>query len=149
MTAPQVLELGAGGNQNANLTLLSFNGQSVSATIVPSPPQVGQPATLTIQATQETVGTDGVIRGSALPGANISVIAAGNVVLAGTNPGTTGSGGQLVLSLDCSSVGPVGLTATVDGLNSYPLTVPDCAVPIPTVTIPGTIFAPSTTSSVP
>jgi hypothetical protein len=149
MTAPQVVELGAGTNQNVNLTLMSFNGESVSASVIPDPPQVGDPATLTIQAEEETVGTDGVVRGAPLAGASIDVVAAGNVILAGANPGTTDNTGALDLSLDCSSVGPVGLTATVNGLNSYSLAIPDCAATVPTfpvITSPTTVFAPTTTT---
>ncbi len=147
MTTPQIVLLGAGANQSIPLAVLSFNGQNVNATVAPSPPQVGGVATLTIGVVQETVGTDGVVRASALPGANVYVTAAGNVVLAGTNPGTTDASGELSLALECSSVGPVGLTATVNGVASFPLTVADCSETISTITTPSTVS--TTTSSLP
>jgi Carboxypeptidase regulatory-like domain len=147
LTTPTVLLLGAGQTMQVSLTLMSYNGQSVSATISPSPPEVGQVATLIVEATQQAVGNDGIVRATALPGANIFVSAAGDVVLAGTNPGTSNAAGQMQLALGCSSVGPVGLSATLDGLNTFALTVPDCSVFVAPITIPTTIPAP--TSSVP
>ncbi len=146
LTAPQILLLGAKDNQNLTLTLMSYSGQNLTAAVAPSPPLVGQVTRLVIQATQQTVGGDGVVRGAPLPGVSIFAFAAGNVVLAGTNPGTTDAGGRLSLSLGCSSVGPVGLSATINVATTFPLAVPDCVVfvPPPVVT---TVRPP--TSSVP
>lgn len=150
LITPQFVLLGAGATQNVMLSLMSYNGQSITATVTPSPPVVGQVATLAVQVVQETVGSDGVVRAAPLPGAMVTVIAAGNVVLVGANPGTTGSSGQLDLNLDCSSVGPVGLSATVNGQSSFPLGVPDCSEPIATVTIPTTVTTtPLPSTSVP
>jgi hypothetical protein len=147
LTTPTVLLLGATQNMQVSLTLMSYSGQSVSATISPSPPEVGQVATLVVEATQQAVGSDGIVRATPLPGANIFVSAAGDVVLAGTNPGTSNGAGQMQLSLGCSSVGPVGLSATLDGLSTFSLTVPDCSVFVAPITTLPTITAP--TSSVP
>jgi hypothetical protein len=147
LTTPQILLLGAKDNQSLNLTLVPYNGQNLTASIAPNPPLVGQVATLVIQATVQTVGGDGVVRGAPLPGANVFVFAAGNVVLAGTNPGTSDSGGRLTLSLGCSSIGPVGLSASINGLTTFPLTLADCAAFAPPVSSASTVRAP--TSSVP
>jgi uncharacterized protein YceK len=148
MTTPQILLLGAKDNQNINLTLMAFNGQNLTASLSPSPPLVGQVTALVIQATQQTVGSDGVVRGAPLPGANVFAFAAGTVVLAGTNPGTTDAGGRLVLSLGCSAPGPVGLSANINSLNTFSLMVPDCAIFIPPpVTTTTTVTPPP--SSVP
>ena len=153
MTTPQVVLLGAKDNQNIALTLTSFSGQTVTAAVSPSPPQVGQVATLVVTATQQAVGPDGVVRGAPLPGHSLLVFAAGTVVLAGTNPGTTDAAGRLVLSLGCSQIGPVGLTATLDNVNSFTLTVPDCILFVPpTTTAPSSTVATTVkppTSSVP
>jgi hypothetical protein len=131
MTTPQILLLGAKDNQNVNLTLMAFNGQNLTAAIAPTPPTVGQVSTLVIQATQQTVGSDGVVRGAPLPGANVFAFAAGTVVLSGTNPGTTDAGGRMVLSLECSSFGPVGLSGSINSLNTFSLTIPDCTIFVP------------------
>ncbi len=95
------------------------------------------------------MGSDGIVRATPLPGANIFVTAAGDVVLAGTNPGTSTSppAGVQLAPRRCSAVGPVGLSATLNGLSTFPLTVPDCSAFIPLITTPSTITAP--TSSVP
>ena len=148
LTTPMVLLLGATQTQSVPLIMMAYGGQSLSASIAPSPPQVGQVATLFIQATQQTVGADGVVRAAPLAGATIQAYVAGNVVLAGTNPATTGSSGEIELSLGCSSDGPVGLSATIDALTSFQLSVPDCGpfVPVPTVTTPTTVFTPATTT---
>lgn len=148
LTTPQLLLLGATQNVNLAMTLTAYDGQSLTASIAPSPPQVGVVATVFITATQETVGSDGVVRGTALPGASIMVYAAGNVVLAGSNPGVTDSVGEMELALGCSAVGPVGLSATIDAVTSFQLSVPDCAAFVPPVTTPTTLFIP-TTSTVP
>lgn len=147
LTTPQIFLLGATQNMQVSLTLMSYSGQSLSATVSPSPPEVGQVATLIVLATQQTVGADGVVRGTPLSDANIFVSAAGDVVLAGTNPGTSNASGQMQLSLGCSAVGPVGLSASLDALTTFPLTVPDCSSFVPPVTIPSTVTTPA--SSVP
>ncbi len=148
LIVPQVLLLGAKDNQTLNLTLMPYNGLNLTAAISPSPPLVGQVTALVVQATQQTVGGDGVVRASPLPGASVFVFAAGNVVLAGTNPGTTDAGGRMSLSLGCSSIGPVGLSGTINQLTTFPLTLPDCALFVPPpVTSPTTVKPP--TSSVP
>jgi hypothetical protein len=147
LTTPQILLLGAGQNMQVTLTLMAYNGQSLSATVSPAPPEVGQTAALVVQATQQAVGSDGIVRATPLPGANIFVSAAGDVVLAGSNPGTSNAAGQMQLALGCAAIGPVGLSATLNGLSTFPLTVPDCSAFIPVITTPTTITAP--TSSVP
>lgn len=137
MLTPQVVLVGATDNPSVTLPLLAYNGQSVTATIAPSPPQVGQAATLVVQATQQAVGSDGVVRAGPLTGSTVFVLAAGNVLLTGTNPGPTDAGGKLAVLLTCVTAGPVGLSASLDGLTTFPLTVPDCvpgAVPPPPVT---------------
>jgi hypothetical protein len=149
LTTPQILLLGAKDNQNLTLTLMSYNGQNLTAAIAPSPPVVAQLTTLVVQATQQTVGGDGVVRGAPLAGATVLVFAAGNVVLAGTNPGTTDAGGRMTLGMGCSSIGPVGLSATINSTTTFPLTVPDCALAPPVVTTTPTTFKPPTSSSVP
>ncbi|MDQ6616400.1 MAG: hypothetical protein M3083_17085 [Actinomycetota bacterium] len=143
LMTPQILLLGAKDNQSVNLTLMAYNGQSLSAALVPSPPFVGQPSTLVIQATQQVVGGDGVVRGGALAGASIFAVAAGNVVLAGNNPGTTDASGRLALLMGCVSGGPVGLSASLNGLTTFPLSVADCGVPLAP---PATTVKPPTSS---
>lgn len=145
LTTPQILLLGAKDNQNITLTLISYSGQNLTAAVAPNPPVIGQVATLVIQATQQTVGGDGVVRGAPLPGASILVFSSGSAVLAGTNPGISDSAGRLTLAVGCASIGPLGLSATINSLNSFPLTVPDCAVFSPPV-ITATTVKPSTSS---
>jgi hypothetical protein len=147
LTTPQILLLGLKDNPSVTLTLTAYNGQNLTAAVAPSPPLVGQVATLVLQATQQVVGNDGVVRGAPLPGASVLVFAAGNVVLAGTNPGITDATGHLTLQMGCATVGPVGLSATVNSLTSFPLTVADCSVFVPPVTTTTTVKPPS--SSVP
>ncbi len=147
LTTPQILLLGVKDNPNVTLTLMAYNGQNLTAAVAPSPPQVGQVASLVLQATQQVVGGDGVVRGAPLPGASVLVFAAGNVVLAGTNPGITDATGRMALQMGCATVGPVGLSATVNSLTSFPLTVADCSIFVPPVTTATTVKPPS--SSVP
>jgi len=147
LTTPQILLLGAKENQNITLTLIAYSGQNLTAAVAPNPPLVGQVATLVIQATQQTVGGDGVVRGAPLPGASILVFASGNAVLAGTNPGVTDASGRMTLAVGCASIGPLGLSATINSLTSFPLTVPDCSVFIPPPITATTVKPP--TSSVP
>jgi hypothetical protein len=151
LITPQIVLLAPTDNTNVNLTLLPYSGQSLSATISPAAPLVGQVTTLVVLASQQAVGSDGIIRATPLAGANIFVLAAGDVVLAGTNPGTSDSSGRIVLSLGCSSIGPVGLSAVLNGFNTFPLTVPDCTifVPPPSTTTPTTRAPKSSTTTAP
>ncbi len=138
LLTPQILLVGATDNPSVTLALMAYNGQSVVAAVAPTPPQVGQVTTLVVQATQQAVGGDGVVRAGPLVGSNVLVLAAGNVVLTGTNPGPTDAGGRLALLLTCATAGPVGLSASLDGLTTFPLTIPDC--------VPAAVTAPPNTS---
>ena len=147
LTTPQILLLGAKDNPNIPLTLIAYNGQNLTAAVAPNPPLVGQVATLVLQATQQVVGGDGVVRGAPLPGASVLVFAAGNVVLAGTNPGITDATGHLTLQMGCATVGPVGLSATVNSADFVPLDSGRLLVFVPPVTTSTSVKPP--TSSVP
>jgi hypothetical protein len=144
LVTPQIVLLGAGATMSVPLSLMAYSGESATASVAPSPPQVGVVSTLTINIVGETVGADGVVRAAPQPGATVTVLAAGNVVLAGTNPGTSDRSGQVSLALGCSSVGPVGLSVTIDNSTTIPVTVPDCYVPVAPVT---TVPAATTTST--
>lgn len=146
LVTPQIVLLGAGATMSLPLALMAYSGESATASVVPSPPQVGVVSALTINLAAETVGADGVVRAAPQAGATVEVLAAGNVVLAGTNPGTSNGSGQVSLSLGCSSVGPVGLSVTINNSTTIPLSVPDCSLPTaPVTTVPaGTTTTTST-----
>ena len=147
LTTPQVILLGATENQSVTLTLLQYNGTNATATVAPVL-AVAQVSTLVVVVTVQTVGPDGVVRATPLPGAAVDVTAAPNIVIAGANPTNSDAGGRVTLRLGCSATGPPGLSATVDSLNTFPLAVPDClAVPPPTV--PPSTVKPPTSSTVP
>ncbi|MGH9126270.1 MAG: carboxypeptidase-like regulatory domain-containing protein [Acidimicrobiales bacterium] len=141
LITPQIMFLDAGATQSVNLTLMSYGGQTANATVTPSPPQVSVLSTLVVNVLQEVVGGDGIVRASGMGGAQVFLLAAGNVVLGGVNPVTTNASGSVTLTLECSSMGPVGLSVTVNGGTAIPLAVPDCS---PAVVLPTTV--PSSTT---
>jgi hypothetical protein len=149
LTTPTILFLGGTDNQTLSLNVSQFsaNGTAATATVVPNPPTVGVVATLTVQITSQVVGNDGVVRSSPIPGDQVELTDAGNVVIAGANPGTTDGSGRVTWQIGCVSTGPEGMQAVVNGINSYPLTTPDCsnAVIVPPTTAPGSSSTTSTT----
>jgi hypothetical protein len=146
LITPQIMFLAGGATQSVTLNLTSYGGEAANATVSPSPPEVGIPATLVVNLLEEAVGPDGVVRASGLPAAQVFLLAAGNVVLGGVNPATTGANGSVVLILQCSSVGPVGLSVTVNGGSTLSVSVPDCT---PATFVPTTPPSTSTTTTLP
>ena len=139
---PQILLVGRSDNANVALNLMAYSGVSVSATVAPNPPQVGVPTTLVVQATQQVVGSDGVVRTGPFSGAPLTLSAAGAVVFVGTNPAPTDATGKLTLIMGCATPGPVGLSGTFDGVTSIPIAVPDCT---PAAVTPSTVTSPTVT----
>jgi hypothetical protein len=140
---PQILLVGRTDNASVALNLMTYNGVSLSATVAPNPPQVGVPTTVVVQATQQVVGSDGVVRAGPFAGATLAISGAGAVVFVGTNPSPTDATGRLTLIMGCVTPGPVGLAGTFDGVTSIPIPVPDCtAAAAPT---PSTVTSPTVT----
>jgi hypothetical protein len=131
LTTPQILFLGGTDNQSLALNVSQFNANgstdTLTATVTPNPPPVGIVATLTVQIMSQVVGNDGVVRFAPIPGDQVSLTDAGNVVIAGANPGTTDAGGRVSWQIGCVSPGPESIQAVVNGITSYPLTTPDCS----------------------
>ena len=148
LTTPQILFLAGTDNQTLSLNVSQFSatGTAAAATVVPNPPVIGMVATLTVQITSQVVGNDGVVRSSGIPGDQVSLTDAGNVVIAGANPGTTDASGRVAWQIGCVSTGPEGMQAVVNGINSYPLVTPDCSnVLIVPTTAPGSSSTTNTT----
>ena len=146
MTTPQIFFLGATDNRSLSLELGRFNAVNVASAITPNPPVVGAAANLLIQLTTQTVDANGVVHAKAVASAAVLLAGGAEITVNNPNPATTTADGKAIWQVVCQLPGPVSLTATVNGADSYPVDVPDCAAP-PTPSTTSTTTPTSSASS--
>ncbi len=150
LTNPQIFFLGGTENKTMTVQLDQFNAINVSGAVAPNPPIMGQAANLVVQVTNQTVDDSGVVRGTPVPGATVQLTSStGGLTVAGDNPATTDSSGEVRWQIGCQSIGTQDLVFVLNSntTNTYPFTLPAC-VPPPTTTTT-TTTAPATGTSVP
>jgi hypothetical protein len=151
LTNPQIFFLSGTENKTMTVQLDQFNATNVSGAVAPNPPIVGQAANLVVQVTNQTVDDSGVVRGTPVPGATVQLTSASTgLTVAGDNPATTDSSGEVRWQIACESIGPQDLVFVLNNntTNTYPYTLPACALP-PATTTTTTTTTPGTGTSVP
>ena len=151
LTTPQVFFLGANQSFTVSLELSSYTGPTLAASISPSPPEVGQPANLVVEATNPTVGTDGVLRYPPAAGDLVTISGASWHVLS-TNLQSADSKGEVLFQVICETAGSEPLGAIVGGAPLVPFPLPPCVAPPPPTTSTTTVVGvpcPTTTTSFP
>ena len=133
LVKPTIMFIGAADTSTIDLRLTRYGGVGVKASIAPSPPPVGQPATLVVLVTTRTVDDRGVVRSTPMPGVEVELVGSGTWRVESPNPGFTDSRGEATWTMRCRSEGRQTLAATV-GDGTFPLELPACA------------FAPTTTT---
>lgn len=114
--------------------------------IAPSPPRVGEPATLAVQVTSRSVDAEGVVRGTPSAATPVEIAgAAWSVVPPAAT--ATDAGGQARWQVVCRATGAQPLRLVVGGVEPFEIALPACAEPPPppapaTTAAPG---APTTT----
>jgi hypothetical protein len=151
LTTPDIFFLGGTQSQTLTLTLSSFTTAVISAAVSPSPPVDSQPANLVVRVESATVTAAGIVTYVPVAGAGVALSAGSGWQVTSPNPATTDSSGDAGFQLVCSVATPPSVTASVTGVGSQALNLPDCVTPPPpppptTPTTPTTV-APSTSSS--
>ncbi|MGH9121239.1 MAG: hypothetical protein ACRDYC_04720 [Acidimicrobiales bacterium] len=144
VTTPQVVFLADAGSQSVNLTMTSFSGSQVAATISPSPPLVGQVDELTLAVTNTSVGSNGVVADAPLVGARVTV-SGYEWQVQGAATETTGPTGTAGFVVTCDLAGPEDLTATLAGQAPVPLALPACSPFGSVSSVPSTATTANTT----
>jgi hypothetical protein len=133
LTTPEIFFLSGSDTKSLTLLLQQFNAATVTAAIAPNPPVAGEPATLAVQLTTQTVDAKGVVRAQPVPGASVQLGGGGTWSTADPNPAATGVDGTVSWQVVCTQAGPQPLTVLVNSTDNYPVNLPPCGVP-PTTT---------------
>lgn len=136
---PDVFFLGGTQTQAVNLTLQPYAGVQVSSSMAPNPVVVGGDANLVVSVTQQTVGTDGVVRPIPLSAQSVTIESGGGWVTTTLNPATTDGNGHATFVLVCTSAAAPSLVALVTGAPPATLTTSACINPA--------LAAPTTTTT--
>lgn len=98
--------------------------------IAPSPPRVGEPATLAVQVTSRSVDAEGVVRGTPRAATPVELAGAAWSVVPPAATATDG-GGQARWQVVCRATGAQPLRLVVGGVEPFEIALPACAEPPP------------------
>jgi Carboxypeptidase regulatory-like domain len=150
-TAPQIVFLAAGATQTLNLTVNHFSGMTVTSSVAPDPPIIGDPANIVVLVTGATVGTDGIVRSAGQAGVQVELFGEGQWEVEGDTTAVTDSDGYVEWQATCEVLGDQQLSVLVNGTQATALNLGDCS-PVPTTTTTSTtttsttLFGRSTTT---
>lgn len=151
----EVFFLGDGEDREVTATLEAFEGSGLLTAIAPEAPAVGQPFALAVRVVTRTVDADGLVGGSPVPGASVTLTSIGTLQLQGSSTLSTDSTGTATFTLVCkgatTSVAVQARIAGADPPLSTSVPVPPCAPPPTTTTAPASTSssAPATTTTDP
>jgi hypothetical protein len=148
LTRPTELYLAATDTKSVDLRVDTVAGKQVSSAMAPSPPIIGVPAQLVVEATSSTVDGQGVMRQSPLPGVSIELFGDGQWSVTSSSSQTADGTGTARWLLTCEQLGPQPLSVVVNSADVFPLALPPCS-PVPTTTTVPTPSSGPTASTVP
>ena len=113
--------------------------------IAPSPPRVGEPATLAVQVTSRSVDAEGVVRGTPRAATPVEIAGAAWSIVPPAATATDG-GGQARWQVVCRAAGVQPLRLVVGGVEPFEVALPACSEP-PPPPAPTTTAAPGATTT--
>lgn len=125
LVQPNILYIESSETKMLDLHVDRYTGASASASIAPNPPAFGQPANLFVLVTQKTVDNTGIVRGTAVPAAQVQLSGSGYTVES-PNPQTTDDNGIVEWRVRCDFAAQQSLSVIVNNGASSPLQVPPC-----------------------
>ena len=138
LTKPQIFFLQGSEQKKLDLRVDRYAGLTVTASIAPNPPVIGEPTNLSVLIAEKQVDAGGVARAVPVVSAIVELAGTGYQLETG-NPTSTDGNGVAEWRVRCTD--PLGtLSATVSDGASYPLGLPEC---VPSGTTP----EPTTTST--
>lgn len=147
LTTPQILFVEAKPNQIVSLALSRYQGVLASSIISPDPPVVNAPLSLTVIVTTASVNAEGVVSAVPLPNAAVQLSVGPNLIFS-SGPSITNVQGRATFQVRCQTIGPTSADVTVNGTQTFALTVKPCAAPPSTTTSSLPDGGSSTSSSV-
>lgn len=147
LTTPQIIFVEAKPNQIVSLPLSRYQGVSASSIISPDPPVLNAPFSLTVIVTTASVNPEGVVSAVPLPNAAIQ-LSVGPSLLFSSGPSITNVQGRATFQVRCQSIGPNSADVTINGTQTFSLTVKPCAAPPSTTTLLPPDGGSSTSSSI-
>jgi len=147
MTTPTELFLSSTETRQVQLQVQAYGGVSVTASVAPDPPVVGQPANLVIElATTSVDSQTGVVRSTGVSGAQVELTGPSTWALESPNPTITDASGMASWELYCEAAGSAPLAVQVTGGSAYQLSQPTSCVEAASTTTTSTT-RPSTSST--
>jgi hypothetical protein len=128
LTKPEVFYLNDGDTKQLPLQLAKYTGLAVTFAIAPNPPTVDEPANLVVQAVQQSVDAEGIVRGAPVTSVRAELFGGGDWSVITSNPTTTDAGGRAYWQLRCRAAGKQQLAVLVDSSQQFPLDIPACVV---------------------
>lgn len=123
-----------------------FVGTHAVPAIAPSPPVVGQPATVAVQVTTRSVDPEGVVHGTPSAGVPVELAGAGwSFVTAAAT--VTDPGGQARWEVVCRQAGTNPLRLVVNGTEPFEIALPGCTDPAPPPAPPSSTAPGATTTT--
>lgn len=136
LTQPVIFFLGGTESHQLQMQLNAFTGPDVTTSVNPGTVLVGQMANLVVQVTNPSVDQRGIVRDQPDAGAQVSLTNGPAWTVYNGNPQTTGSNGQVLFQMSCSSPGTNPLSVQIGTGAPQPITVPQCVEPPPTTQCP-------------
>ena len=147
LTQPEIFFLGATESHQLALHLDAFTAPDVSTSVNPSAPVVGAMANLVVEVSNPTVDGNGVVRDQPQAGVQVTLTDGNAWTVYSANPMNTGSDGQALFQISCSSPGSNPLSVQIGAAAPQPITVPDCVQPPPSTQCTPPSTPPSTSST--
>jgi hypothetical protein len=138
LTQPEIFFLGGTESHQLQLHLDAFTGPDVSTSVNPTTMEVGDTANLVVQVTNPSVDQHGIVRDQPDAGVQVTLANGPAWTVENSNPQATGSNGQVMFQISCSSPGTNSLSVGIGSGPPQPVTVPDCVEPPPTTQCPPT-----------
>lgn len=122
------LFLGSSESKEVQLRVRNVGGLSLTSSIAPDPPRLGEAANLVVQVALKVVDDQGVVRATPQDNVRVELSAGAGWRVFSENPTVTDQKGQAVWTLRCRSTGSDVLAVTV-GTQTVPIDVSDCVSP--------------------
>lgn len=119
------LFLEASETKTVQLRVRDVGGLSVSSSIAPDPPRLGEQANLVVQVTLKVVDEQGVVRATPQENLRVDLVNSAGWRVESANPAATNADGRVAWTLRCRGTGRQPLAVTI-GTQTVPLEVANC-----------------------
>lgn len=145
----QIFFLGETDNRTLDLGMSQYSGgTTVSASVSPDPPELGQQATVVITVSTRGVDGGGVARSIPSSGVPVQLNSSGGRGIVGPNVVPTGANGKAAFTIQCNALDRQGLSVVVPGAAATSVSVSNCEEPTTTTSAPPPSSSTTTSTTV-